>query len=459
MQAAGLSKNNIQEKKGAAMKAVSKIKMVGGLLLGMYVSQASAEDLVDIYNLAVTNDPTVREARERYEASHTLIDQGKSQLLPTVSLQGQSARNANAPATGFSYAAGFNSHNWGLNINQNLLNFEAWYAFQSARQSDRQAATNLAIAEQDLIVRVATAYFDVLRSQDNLDAFIAEEEAAESILRQSEERFDVGLSTVTDVYQSQSSYDLARVNRLVEENNLAQRREALEVLTGESHNMLESLAEGFPVAPAEPAVMTPWEEAASENNLSVKAAEYQFEASKETVKSARARHLPTLTLGANYGYNAESVNPFSFFPGQANERASVGLTLTVPLYTGGLTSARRRQAYHNQNAAEEVLLFTRRAALQDIRNAFRSVQTDVVTVAARQQAIVSAESALEATEVGAEVGTQNVVDVVLALRTLYQAERDYANARYNYVINTLNLKRAAGALSPQDVMELNQWLQ
>ena len=441
------------------MKAVSGKSIAGVLLAALCTSQAFAEDLVDIYNQAATNDPTVREARERYASSHTLLDQGKSQLLPSVSLQGTSARNANAPAAFYSYGAGFNSHGWRLNVSQNLMNMEAWYAFQSARQSDRQAATTLAIAEQDLIVRVATAYFDVLRSQDNLEAFRAEEEAALSILRQSEQRFDVGLSTVTDVYQSQSSYDLARVNRLVEENNLAQRIEALEVLTGNSHNMLESLAEGFPVAPAEPAVMTPWEEAASENNLSVKAAEYQFEASREDVKSARSRHLPTLTVGAGYNYNAESQNPFSFFPGQANESAQVSLNVTIPLYSGGLTSARRRQAYHNRNAAEEVLLFTRRSALQDIRNAFRSVQTDVVTVAAREQAIISAESALEATEVGAEVGTQNVVDVVLAQRTLYQAQRDYANARYNYVINTLNLKRAAGALNPQDVMELNQWLQ
>lgn len=445
-------------KKGVDMKGFSGTRVLGVIVMTMVCNQAFADDLVDIYNLATRNDPTVREARERFEANHTRLDQGRSQLLPTVTLQGQTARNANAPATEYTYAAGFNSHNWGLNINQNLLNFEAWYAFQSARNADQQAATNLAIAEQDLILRVATAYFNVLRSQDNLEAFRAEEEAAASILQQSEERFEVGLSTVTDVYQSQSSYDLARVNRLVEENNLAQRREALEVLTGESHNMVESLAEAFPVSQAEPAIMTPWETAAEENNLSVKAAQYQFEASQDTVKSARARHLPTLSLGANYGYNAESVNPFSFFPGQANERAAIALNLTIPLYSGGLTSARRREAYHNRNAAEEVLLFTRRAAIQSIRNAFRSVQTDVVTVEAREQAIVSAESALEATQVGAEVGTQNVVDVVLALRTLYQAQRDFANARYNYVINTLNLKQAAGSLSPQDVMELNEWL-
>jgi len=423
-------------------------------------SQSMADDLIQIFNLAADNDPQVREARERFEANHTLIDQGRSQLLPSVSLQGSTARNANAPATFYSYGAGFNSHGWRLNISQNLLNFEAWYAFQSARQTDMAAATNLAISEQDLILRVAAAYFDVLRSQDNLEAFRAEEEAAAQVLQQTEQRFEVGLNaTITDVYESQASYDLRRVNRLVEENNLAQRLEALEVLTGQSHSMLESLVDDFPIDGAEPAVLQPWETAASENNLSVKAAEFQFEASREDAKSARARHLPTLTIGANYNYNAESANPFSFFPGQANESAAVSLNLTIPLYQGGLTSARKRQAYHNRNASEEVLLFTRREALQNIRNAFRSVQTNVITVAARQQAITSATSALEAVEVGAEVGTRNTVDVVLAQQTLFQALRDYANARYDYVINTLNLKRAAGSLSPQDVVELNNWLQ
>jgi outer membrane protein len=427
----------------------------------MCCSQGFAEDLVDIYNLATSNDPTVREARERYEATHTLIDQGKSLLLPSITVQGASRRAAGDTASQFSYAQGYNQHNWNINLSQNLLNFEAWYAFQSAKNSDQQAAATLASSEQDLIVRVATAYFDVLRSQDNLEAFIAEEEAAESILMQSEERFEVGLSTVTDVYQSQSSYDLARVNRLVEENNLSQRLEALEILTGQSHTMLEQLNEEFPIEGAVPADLTSWEESATENNLSVKAAEFQYEASVDDAKAARARQLPTLNISAGYNYQAAAAIPNQAlaFTRDATRGTNISLNVTIPLYTGGLNSARKRQAYHNRNAAEEVLLFTRRSAVQETRNAFRSVQTDRVTVEAREQAIVSASSALDATQVGAEVGTQNVVDVVLALRTLYQAQRDHANARYNYVINTLNLKRAAGALNPQDVMELNEWLQ
>lgn len=423
--------------------------------------QARADDLLDIYNLAVDNDPTVREARERYEASHTLLAQGRSQLLPSVTVQGTTQRRASDVASRFSYSQGYNQHGWNMNLNQNLLNFEAWYTFSAARKSDRQAEANLASSEQDLIVRVASAYFDVLRSRDNLEAFRAEEEAAARILQQSQESFDVGLSTVTDVYQSQSSYDLARVNRLVEENNLTQRLEALEVLTGQSHSMLDELSEEFPIEGAVPADLDSWEEAATDNNLSILAAEFQYEASEDDAKAARARQLPTLTISAGYNYQAatEIPNQALAFTREATKGTNIALNFSYPLFTGGLNSARKRQAYHNRNAAEEVLLRTRRTALQDVRNAYRSVQTDMITVDARQQAIVSAESALEATEVGAEVGTQNVIDVVLAQRTLYQAQRDYANARYNYVINTLNLKRSAGSLSPRDVMELNEWLQ
>lgn len=442
-------------------KPIARITLLSILVTFIASAPVQATDLADIYSLAVDNDPTIREARERFEANHTLLDQGRSQLLPSVTVQGNTRRAVNNTAPQFSYAQGYNQHGWNMNLNQNLLNFEAWYTFQSARKTDQQAAANLASAEQDLIVRVATAYFNVLRSQDNLAAFRAEEEAAARILARSERSFEVGLSTVTDVFQSQSSLDLARVNRLVEENNLAQRIEALEVLTGNSHGQLEGLSESFPIEGAVPAALDAWEEAAAANNLAVKAAEYQFEASVEDARAARARHLPTVSLSAGYNYQAatEIPNQALAFTRDATKGANIALNVTIPLYTGGLNAARKRQAYHNRNAAEEVLLFNRRTAAQEIRNAYRSVQTDQVTVEARQQAIQSAQSALEATEAGAEVGTQNVVDVVIALRTLYQAQRDYANARYNYVINTLNLKRAAGSLSPQDVIELNEWLQ
>lgn len=426
-------------------------------------SEARADDLAQIFELAVNNDPEIRQARANFNAAHTTIDQGRSFLLPRMTVNGTTSRDTSGPAVQTPFAAehsfqnGFNSKGYSLSINQALLNFEAWYAFQSAKHSDQLAAANLAQAEQQLILKVATAYFNVLRSQDNLTSFQAEEEAAAQVLEQTRERFEVGLIAITDVYDSQANYDLARVNRLVEENNMNQAFEALEAITGRSHGEVESLNTEFPIESLSPSSLDEWVNLALQNNLAIKAAEHDFESKKDDANSARAAMFPTIEIQAGYGWN-QSANPFSFFPAVASERTNISLNFSYPIFAGGLNSARKRQAYYTRDASEEGLLKTRRDSTQSTRNNYRSVETDVLAVQARAQAIISAESALEATEVGAEVGTRNVVDVVLAQRTLFQARRDYANARYNYVINTLNLKQAAGVLSPQDVIELNNWL-
>jgi len=434
------------------------------MLLILPFSTVQADDLAQIFELAANNDPEIRQARANYNASHTTIDQGRSFLLPRVTVGGSTSRDTAGPAveTPFgqphSFQNGFNTKGYNLSINQALLNFEAWYAFKAAKNTDRQAAANLAQAEQQLILKVATAYFNVLRSQDNLASFQGEEDAAARVLEQTRERFEVGLIAITDVYDSQANYDLARVNRLVEENNLNQALEALEAITGRPHSNLESLSSDFPIESLNPDTLAAWVNLAMDNNLAIKAAEYDFAARQEDAKSARASMFPTLQISAGYGWN-QSANPFSFFPAIASERTNITLNFSYPLYAGGLNGARKRQAYYTRDASEEALLKTQRDSTQSTRNSYRSVETDVLAVQARAQAIISAESALEATEVGAEVGTRNVVDVVLAQRTLFQTRRDFANARYNYVINTLTLKQAAGILSPQDVIDLNNWLE
>lgn len=424
-----------------------------------------ADDLQQIFDLAVQKDPEIRQARARYNASHTVIDQGRSFLLPTVSATANSSRDTTGVSDAIpgsrlqphSFGAGFNTKGYGLNLRQALVNFEAWYAYQSAKKSDQVAAFTLAQSEQALILKVATAYFNVLRSQANLASLQTEEEAAKQVLEQTRQRFDVGLVAITDVYDSQANADLVSVNRLVEENNLSQRLEALEAITGQQHQDIAALADDFPIAPVDPASLEEWVNMAQQSNLAIKIAELDFEAKKDDAMSARAQAWPTVELGANYNWN-QSANPFSFTPGLASERSSIGLSVTIPLYNGGLNRARTRQAYYTRDASEEALLKSRRDNTLATRNAYRSVDTDVKAVAARAQAIVSAQSSLEATQVGAEVGTRNIVDVVLAQRLLFQAQRDHANAKFTYVIDTLTLKQAAGVLSPQDVIDLNQWL-
>lgn len=445
-------------------------RAIGIAVLCLGATSAQADDLLEIFNLAVENDPSIRQARASFNANHTLIDQGRALLLPTVEVTARTSRDTSGvdgalPSDGggvirvpeHSFANGFNNKGWGVSLRQALFNAEAWYAFRAAKKGDEAAALSLAAAEQDLIMRVATAYFNVLRAQTNLATFTAEEEAARRVLEQTQQRFDVGLVAITDVYDSQANYDLASVNRLVEENNLNQALEALEAITGRTHMQVENLAEAFPIT-ASDTPMEDWMTVAMQNNPEIRIAELELEARQEDAKAAKARMYPTVDLNMAYNWN-ESGNPISFTPNLAQENSSVTLNLTVPVFAGGLNSARLRQAYYTRDASEEALLKSRRDSTLSVRNAFRSVETDVRAVQARAQAIISAQSALEATQVGAEVGTRNVVDVVLAQRTLFQAQRDHANARYDYVIDSLTLKRAAGTLTPQDVIDLNEWLE
>ncbi len=430
----------------------------------------AADDLLDIFNLAVAGDPQIRQARAEFNATHTTVAQGRSQLMPSVDFTASSARQAQGPSTAppgsffpaYSYANGFNEKRYGLSIRQNLLNFQAWYSYQAFRKSDEAAATNLARSEQELIQRVSTAYFDVLRSEDNLETFEAELEASARILEQQEERFAVGLVPITDVYDSQAAYDLARVNLLVEENTLNQRYEALEAITGHNHDDVSDLSEDFPIEPLVPSSIEEWVMTANQNNLDVRAARLNMESKEYDADAARAAMFPTLDLTA--GYNWTETGGINFFNlggggGDAvNENANVTLNFSIPIFAGGLNTAQERQAFYNLDASEEALLNTQRTSTQSARNSYRSVENDVLTIAARAQAVLSARSQLDATEAGMEAGTRNIVDVVTAQRLLFQSIRDYSNARYTYVINTLNLKQAAGLLSPQDIIDLNEWL-
>jgi outer membrane protein len=438
------------------------------LILGLSAATSTqAEDLLGIFREAAEKDPQIRQARASFNAQHTQLDQGYATLKPRVNINARQSRDTSgvdgqAAQGGFfnppqhSFSDGFTTKGYGLSLSQTLLNFQAWYSLQSLKDTDKAASLNLAQAEQQLIQRVAVAYFDVLRSQINLNSLVAQETAALQVLEQTKERFEVGLVPITDVYDSQANADLAGVNRLVEENNLSQRWEALEAITGRPYKTLADLSEDFPIVPNDSELDT-WVAQGLDQNPQVQAARLVFEASKSEAKAAKAAMLPTLELNMNYNWN-QSGNPLSFVPNLASESSAVTVNFSYPLYQGGANSARLRQAYYTRDANEEVLTKAERDNTQAIRNYWRSVETDVRAVQARAQALLSAQSALEATEVGAEVGTRNVVDVVLAQRTLFQAERDLANARVQYVLDVLNLKFSAGVLSPQDVVELNAWL-
>jgi outer membrane protein len=436
-------------------------KCFGILVLSCTATSFSyGDDLLNILHLALENDPTLRQAEASYRENRESVVQSRASLLPTLGIGGNTARVTAGPTETHSFQPGLNDHGWGATLNQSVLNLASWYNFQSAKAADKAAAVSLAAQEQDLIMRVALAYFDVLRAIEALETNIQEEEAALRSLEQTRQREEAGLVAITDVYDSQAAYDLAQNTTILQQDILQSRYEALEAITGQPHPTIKELKEDFPIVPVEGS-LEEWEDQAENSNLAIAAAKYNLEASRKNLSARKSDHLPTIDFSGSFGHNVTAgvVRDGIQVGGGASDRTSLGLTLTIPLYTGGATSSRRRAAEYNVINAQEQLNFTERQLTQDIRNAYRRVNTDVLVIAQRQQLITSTQSALDATELGAEVGTRNIVEVLLARENLYRALRQYADARFDYVIDSLVLKQISGVLTPQDIIELNEWLQ
>ena len=456
-------------------------KLIGILLVSSLSSSFSyGDDLMTILQLALENDPTLRQAVANYRANRENVIQSRSSFLPSFGLGAGTSRLTSGPTDSVyvnipdpvsgnivrtrvqddhSFSPGVNNHNWGVSLTQSLVNVSSWYGFQSAKASDRAAAVNLAAQEQDLIMRVSAAYFDVLRALDTLETNVQEEEAALRSLDQTRQREEVGLVAITDVYDSQAAYDLARNTTILQQDLLQSRYEALEAITGQPHPEISVLREDFPIVDVD-GNLNSWEDQADSNSLAIAAAEFNLDASRKTLKARKSDHLPTLDFQGLFGHvvTAPITSQGIQIGGGASDRSQLALNLSIPIYSGGAVSSRRRAAEYGVIAAQESLELTKRQLTQNIRNAYRRVNTDVLVIAQRQQSITSAQSALDATELGAEVGTRNIVEVLRARENLYRALRQYADARYNYVLDSLLLKQVSGTLSPQDIIELNEWL-
>lgn len=456
-------------------------KFSGILVLSCMTSSLSyGDDLVSILQLALENDPTLRQAEANYRENREGMVQSRASLLPSVGLGGSTSRLTSGPtdsvyvnipdpvsgqsirtrvAEDHSFRPGLNNHGWGMNLTQSVLNLANWYNFQSAKARDKAAAVNLAAQEQDLIMRVATAYFDVLRAIDTLETNVQEEEAALRSLEQTRQREEVGLVAITDVFDSQAAYDLAQNTTILQQDILQSRYEALAAITGQPHPSIKVLREDFPILEVDGS-LNDWENEAERSSLAIAAAEYNLEASRKNLKARKSDHLPTIDFSGGWNHNvtAPIVSQGIQIGGGAFDRTSLALSLSIPIYSGGAVSSRKRAAEYNVISAQESLNLTERQLTQNIRNAYRRVNTDVLVIAQRQQSITSAQSALDATELGAEVGTRNIVEVLRARENLYRALRQYADARYNYVLDSLILRQVAGILTPQDIIDLNEWL-
>ncbi|ASP37739.1 secretion protein [Bacterioplanes sanyensis] len=428
------------------------------LMAGM----AHATDLSTIYQRAVANDAEVAAARATREANGYNVAIARGGLLPQAQFNYSKTKFDTEseqidPVSGASADVDndYTLDSLSIEASQALFDLNSWYTYQSARAGDDAAAHQLQLAEQDLLLRAAKAYFDVLRAQENLSTAQAEEKAVGRSLEQTKQRFEVGLIAVTEVLEAQATYDLTAVNLIGQEAALDISYEALEVLTGERYSDVAPLRDDVQMQMPAPANVGEWVSSGMEKYAGILLAQSNRESVRLQRNATRSNHLPTVKLVASY---TDADQPSLADPTDSTSTA-IGVQLSVPLLAGGSLYGQSKQAASQFAAADYQLESQRRQAKQNIRSLYRQVQTDVKNVKARKQAIASAESALEATETGYEVGTRNIVEVLDAQRNLFSAKRDYANARYDYIINLLNLKFYAGTLHEGDINELNGWLQ
>lgn len=424
----------------------------------------SSESLLDIYNEALDNDPTFKAAEYSYLADKELKVQGRAALLPSLTLSGST--NWNEYYQNKELQQQYNSFSTSARVSQPLFRLDTWFQYRQSKSLTDAAEADFAFEQQNLLVRTAELYFGVLRAIDNLNAAISEEKAIKKQLDQAKQRFEVGLSAITGVQEAQLAYDLSKASRIRTEGSLYSARESLNALIGREIFSLNELGDGLLIELPTPNSKEKWVELALENNYQLKAAYLRKKAAKSSARSVASNHLPKIDI---VGSQSESeTNQFNYegfnIDGQGipvpsvTGRRNYSIQLSMPLFQGGAVNSRRKQAYSQYERANENTLFTERRIIQEVRSQFSNVLTLVANVNAQKQAVVSATSALEATQVGYKVGTRNVVDLLQAEKNLYSAEKNLANAKYDYILSNLKLSLASGTITPADIVKINNLL-
>ena len=350
---------------------------------------------------------------------------------------------------------------YGISLNQAVFDLPAWYQFKSGKALSASAQAQFASDQQTLIIRVTNAYLSVLRAFDNNETRKAEQRAIFRQLEQTKERFEVGLLPITDVHEAQAIFDDASVNTLEAKGALNIAFDNLEVLTGERYDSLSGLSDNFLAENPNPVDSSSWVAFALQNNFDIKIAKFGKDASYNQAKAAASELYPRLTASARYSDSDTDGSQISYLPSESssnisslNDGHSINLSFSMPIWSSGL-NASSRQAKQRAIASDESYEAVKRTTAQNARAQHQLVITNAARVKARSQAITSAESALNATQAGYEVGTRNIVDVLSAQRALFQAKRNYANSKYDYIYAMMSLKQVAGQLSPDDIYQLN----
>ncbi|MBP6708640.1 MAG: TolC family outer membrane protein [Candidatus Accumulibacter sp.] len=422
------------------------------------LAPAVAADLLQVYREALAYDAQYAAARSTAEAGREKVPQALAGLLPTIGASGNTFGNdtkydSRLGDVGQSYRNDYNSNGYGVNLTQPLFRWQNFVQYDQSKLLVMQTEANFAQAGQDLILRVAQAYFDILVALENLRAVQANKTAIAQQLEQARKNFEVGTATITDTYESQSRFDLATAQEIAAESELEIRRYALSVLTGKEPGELNRLKPQAAIEPPQPASMEQWVAAAESGSLVVQAQEAAAEAASKAVDINRAGHYPTLDVVANYNQNN---GPGQFGLGEIDTTTrQIGLQLNIPIFQGGAVNSRTREAAARRDAERASVDNARRSAALGARQSYLGVVNGLAEVRALEAALVSSLSSLESNRLGYEVGVRINIDVLNADNQVYVTRRDLARARFNTLLAQLKLKAAVGALAESDLERIN----
>lgn len=446
---------------------------VGALLVSFFCSFpvyaadypfASQADLVGVYKSAVQNDVQLSAARHNYLAQLEMIPQARSGLLPNLAA-GATSESSRLEFNDPSLSRHRSGTTFHANLSQPLFRADRWYQLKASKATVAQAELEMSAKEQALILSVVVAYFETLRQLDTLAALKAEEVTLLHQRDQTQKLLEDGVLTITDVLDVQTAYDNARANRQLAQRKVEDAYDALARLTKQRYGSIAGIGHNMPINIPVPNDAEAWVTIAVRQNLQLLASQYAVTAAEETIRQRKAGYAPTLDVTASYrrgdndsfGYSNLSSFGQHSYKGKV-EQSVIDLELNIPLYSGGLTRSQVRESTEHLYQAQDGREDRHRQVVLNTRNFLRAVNTDVGQVITRRQSIYSNQKSLEANKVGLAVGSRNIADVLSSQRQLYSSVRDYNNARYDYIIDSLSLKQAVGTLAPQDLFELSSYL-
>jgi len=427
-----------------------------------------AMDLMEVYQQALKSDPTFKTAHATFLSKRENLPITRASLLPQLSAIAGMNRvytQINSPDTTYSggpLTTDVNRHSdissYSLNLTQPVFNFSNWAALRGAKAAVKQAEAEFTSATQDLMYRVAAAYFAVLQSQDILRYTSEQKKAVDEQLRQQQQRYTVGLVPITDVNEAQASYDTVVAQEIAAQNDLQTQQEKLQEITGIKYTESKTLKPDLPLVIPEPEDMEKWVRTSEQQSYALLAVRYATAVAREAIATQEGGHFPVLNAVGSYGYTHDSNYNGSRDVGR-QRNTTVGLNLSVPIFSGGVVSARSQQARYLYQQAVAMQDKTHRSVVSETRQAYLGVVSGVSKIKADRQVIKSKVSALQSTQNAYDAGMRTMVEMLQAEAALYDAERNYAKDQYAYILNTLLLKQKAGTLNAADLEKVNQWLE